>query len=60
MDNKTQCYMQYFMQCKELVRTAGMGDIISVTGMIYHETIAMLSAVPKKLKFVQQRDSILK
>jgi ADP-dependent phosphofructokinase/glucokinase len=36
IDPQTKCYMQFFMKCKEVVKTAGMGDTISATGFIYH------------------------
>jgi len=31
------CNMQFFMKCKQVVKTAGMGDTISGTGFIYHK-----------------------
>ena len=31
------CYLQFFMKCKTMIKTAGMGDTISSTGFIYHE-----------------------
>jgi len=34
------CYLQFFLKCRSMVKTAGMGDTISSTGFIYH--------VPKK------------
>ena len=33
----TYCYLQFFIKCNKLVKTAGMGDTISSTGFIYHE-----------------------
>ena len=33
----THCNMQFFIKCKSLKKTAGMGDTISSTGWIYHE-----------------------
>ena len=33
----THCYLQFFIKCKSMVKTAGMGDTISGTGFIYHE-----------------------
>lgn len=52
--------MQFFMQCKELVRTAGMGDIISVTGMIHHETIAIQNAAPMIKKQKEAKAEVAK
>jgi len=31
------CYLQFFLKCKKMVKTAGMGDTISGTGWVYHE-----------------------
>ena len=31
------CSIQFFVLCKKLVKTAGMGDTISGTGFIFHE-----------------------
>mmetsp|Transcript_29834 Transcript_29834/g.45533 ORF Transcript_29834/g.45533 Transcript_29834/m.45533 type:complete len:133 (+) Transcript_29834:1428-1826(+) len=33
------CYMQFFIKCKKVYKTAGMGDTISATGFIYHEPL---------------------
>ena len=33
------CYMQYFIKCKNVYKTAGMGDTVSSTGFIYHDPI---------------------
>ena len=30
------CYLQFFMKCKKMFKTAGIGDTISGTGWIYH------------------------
>lgn len=38
-ENDIECYMQYFMKCTRIFKTAGMGDTISGTGMIYHENL---------------------
>ena len=32
-----KCYLQFFLKCREVFKTAGMGDTISSTGFIYHE-----------------------
>ena len=38
LDNEgTHCYMQFFIKCNKMFKTAGMGDTISSTGWIYHE-----------------------
>lgn len=34
-----KCYLQFFLKCKQMVKTAGMGDTISGTGFVYHETL---------------------
>lgn len=31
------CYLQFFLRCKQMVKTAGMGDTISGTGLVYHD-----------------------
>ena len=31
-----KCYLQFFMKCRRIIKTAGMGDTISSTGFIYH------------------------
>lgn len=36
-DGATHCYMQFFIKCNKMFKTAGMGDTISSTGWIYHE-----------------------
>mmetsp|Transcript_21691 Transcript_21691/g.29079 ORF Transcript_21691/g.29079 Transcript_21691/m.29079 type:complete len:121 (+) Transcript_21691:1387-1749(+) len=33
----THCFMQFFVLCKNMKKTAGMGDTISSSGWIYHE-----------------------
>ncbi len=30
------CYLQFFIKCNKIFKTAGMGDTISSTGWIYH------------------------
>lgn len=34
-----RCYFQFFLKCRTMVKTAGMGDTISSTGFIYHAPI---------------------
>jgi hypothetical protein len=36
-DGEIHCYLQFFMKCKQMRKTAGMGDTISGTGWVYHE-----------------------
>jgi hypothetical protein len=36
-DEGIHCYLQFFIKCKTMFKTAGMGDTISGTGYIYHE-----------------------
>jgi hypothetical protein len=36
LTDEVDCYLQFFMKCKQMVKTAGMGDTISGTGFIYH------------------------
>lgn len=36
LDSDVKCYLQFFMKCKKMIKTAGMGDTISSTGFIYH------------------------
>ena len=36
LDDNVECYMQFFIKCKEVYKTAGIGDTISGTGFIYH------------------------
>lgn len=36
LDKDTKCYLQFFMKCRKMIKTAGMGDTISATGFIYH------------------------
>jgi len=36
LDPSTTCYLQIFMKCRTLRKTAGLGDVISGTGFIYH------------------------
>ena len=31
-----KCHLQFFMKCRKMIKTAGMGDTISSTGFIYH------------------------
>lgn len=31
------CYLQFFIKCKRVFKTAGLGDTISGTGFIYHQ-----------------------
>ena len=31
------CYLQFFLKCRKMVKTAGLGDTISSTGFIYHQ-----------------------
>jgi len=42
LNDDIKCYMQFFLKCRTLIKTAGLGDTISSTGFIYHE--------PKKSK----------
>jgi hypothetical protein len=35
-DEGIHCYIQFFLRCKTLFKTAGLGDTISGTGFIYH------------------------
>lgn len=37
-DNDTgiHCYLQFFIKCNKVFKTAGMGDTITATGWIYH------------------------
>ena len=30
------CYLQFFVKCNKVFKTAGMGDTISGTGWVYH------------------------
>lgn len=30
------CYLQFFIKCNKVFKTAGMGDTITATGWIYH------------------------
>jgi len=36
LDSEIECYLEFYFRCKEVVRTAGMGDTISGVGLIYH------------------------
>ena len=36
LDEDIECYMQFFIKCNKVFKTAGMGDTISGTGFIYH------------------------
>jgi hypothetical protein len=42
LNDDIKCYLQFFLKCRTLIKTAGLGDTISSTGFIYHE--------PKKLR----------
>jgi hypothetical protein len=37
LNDDIKCYMQFFLKCRTLIKTAGLGDTISSTGFIYHE-----------------------
>lgn len=37
LNEHVHCYLQFFIKCKKMVKTAGMGDTISATGFIYHQ-----------------------
>ena len=36
LTEKVHCYLQFFIKCKKVYKTAGIGDTISGTGFIYH------------------------
>ena len=36
LDDTIDCYLQFFIKCKKVYKSAGMGDTISGTGFIYH------------------------
>jgi hypothetical protein len=36
LEEDIHCYVQFFLKCRSIVKTAGMGDTISSTGFIYH------------------------
>lgn len=36
LNDDIYCYLQFFIKCKRVFKTAGMGDTISGTGFIYH------------------------
>lgn len=36
LNDDIYCYLQFFIKCKKVYKTAGMGDTISGTGFIYH------------------------
>ena len=36
LNDDVYCYLQFFIKCKNVYKTAGMGDTISGTGFIYH------------------------
>lgn len=36
LNQDVKCYLQFFMKCRKMIKTAGMGDTISSTGFIYH------------------------
>ena len=37
LNDDIYCYLQFFIKCKKVYKTAGMGDTISSTGFIYHQ-----------------------
>lgn len=37
LGENTECYLQFFLKCRTLIKTAGLGDTISSTGFIYHK-----------------------
>ena len=39
LTDSVECYMQFFIKCNKVFKTAGMGDTISGTGFIYHQPI---------------------
>jgi hypothetical protein len=36
LNPEVRCYLQFFMKCRSMIKTAGMGDTISASGFIYH------------------------
>lgn len=36
-DPDIHCWLQFFVKCKSVFKTAGMGDTVSGSGWIYHE-----------------------
>lgn len=36
LDEDIHCYLQFFVKCKKVYKTAGMGDTISSVGFMYH------------------------
>ena len=36
LTEKVHCYLQFFIKCKKVYKTAGIGDTISGTGFIYN------------------------
>ena len=36
LNSKVHCYLQFFIKCNKVYKTAGIGDTISGTGFIYH------------------------
>ncbi len=36
LSSEVKCNLQFFMKCRKMIKTAGMGDTISSTGFIYH------------------------
>lgn len=36
LSDDIHCDLQFFVKCKKVFKTAGMGDTISATGFIYH------------------------
>lgn len=36
LNDDVECYLQFFLKCRSMLKTAGMGDTISSTGFIYH------------------------
>lgn len=37
LSENIECYLQFFLKCRSLIKTAGLGDTISSTGFIYHQ-----------------------
>lgn len=35
-ESGVHCYLQFFVKCNKVFKTAGMGDTITATGWIYH------------------------
>lgn len=36
LNDDIHCYLQFFIKCKTVFKSAGLGDTISSTGFIYH------------------------